>query len=405
MLPALKLPAEQQVPQARPNWEVADIFLDCGGPYRVSHPLPLSHLKIMHAIEVCRTAYLGGHIEKCDSCGFERYSYNSCRNRHCPKCQALTKARWLEARKAELLPVTYFHNVFTLPHDLNPIVLCNKKVVFDILFKSVSETLLEFGRNPKNGLGGKLGFIVILHSWDQTLMDHFHLHCVIPAGALCFDSSRWIAAHKAFLFPVKALSKVFRGKFIQFLEKAFANGELIFPANTEHLRTQKGFSRLIDQLWKKDWVVYSKKPFACPEQVLDYLGRYTHRVAISNHRIIAFEKGKVSFKYRDRKDNETVKVMTLEAEEFIRRFLLHVVPDGFMRIRHFGFLANRSKKQNLSRCRQLLGLSLELPKPTEKTTQELMLQLTGIDLTKCPCCNQGNMIVIAELLPQILDSS
>ena len=397
MLPALKNSVEEKLPQEKAKWEAANIFREYGEEYRLNHPLPPSHLKVIHDIEVCRTAYLGGHIEQCDSCGFERNAYNSCRNRHCPKCQALTKARWLQARKAELLPATYFHNVFTLPHELNPIALCNKRVVFGILFKSVSQTLLQFGKNPKNGLGGKLGFIAILHTWDQTLMDHFHLHVVIPGGALSLDGSQWIGGRKNFLFRVEPLSEVFRGKFMHYFEKAFEKGELIFPGNTEPLGTQKGFKDLKKRLWAKDWVVYSKEPFGGPEQVLDYLGRYTHRVAISNHRIVNVENGKVTFQYRDRKDNDTVKVMPVEADEFIRRFLLHVLPDGFMRIRHFGFLANRSKKKDLGRCRELLGLSPELPQPSKKTTQELMLELTGIDVTRCPFCKNGTMKVIGKI--------
>ena len=399
---AIKHTVEEQAQQGRAKWEVADIFRQYREAYRLKHGLPASHLKVMHDIEVCRTSYLGGHIEQCDSCGFERNAYNSCRNRHCPKCQALTKARWLEARKAELLPVVYFHNVFTLPHEINPIALCNKKVIFDILFKSVSETLLQFGRNPKNGLGGKLGFIAILHTWDQTLMDHFHLHCVIPSGCLSLDDSQWIAGRENFLFRVEPLSEVFQGKFIHYLEKAFEKGKLIFPGKTQPLGTSKGFRDLKNQLWAKNWVVYSKAPFAGPEQVLDYLGRYTHRVAISNHRIVDVKNGKVTFQYRNRKDKDTLKVMTLEADEFIRRFLLHVLPNGFMRIRHFGFLANRRKKKDLSRCRELLGLSAQLREPTEKTNRELMLELTGIDLAKCPCCGKGTMRIMAEL-PKLLD--
>ena len=399
---AIKHTVEEQAQQGRAKWEVADIFRQYREAYRLKHGLPASHLKVMHDIEVCRTSSLGGHIEQCDSCGFERNAYNSCRNRHCPKCQALTKARWLEARKAELLPVVYFHNVFTLPHEINPIALCNKKVIFDILFKSVSETLLQFGRNPKNGLGGKLGFIAILHTWDQTLMDHFHLHCVIPSGCLSLDDSQWIAGRENFLFRVELLSGVFQGKFIHYLEKAFEKGKLIFPGKTQPLGTSKGFRDLKNQLWAKNWVVYSKPPFAGPEQVLDYLGRYTHRVAISNHRIVDVKNGKVTFQYRNRKDNNTLKLMTLEADEFIRRFLLHIVPDGFMRIRHFGFLANRWKKQNLSRCRELLGLSPQLPEPSKKSNQELMLELTGIDVNKCPCCKKVTMRIISEL-PKLSD--
>lgn len=397
MLSTINKSTENTIQQGRAKWEVADIFREYGDAYRHNHLLPPAHLKVMHEIEVCRTAYLGGHIEKCDSCGEERNAYNSCRNRHCPKCQAMTKERWLQARKAELLPVTYFHNVFTLPHELNPIALCNKERIFDILFKAVCESLLQFGRNPKNGLGGKLGLITLLHTWDQKLNTHIHLHCVIPGGALSFDGGRWLTAKDDYLFSIKALSKLFQGKFIHYLEKAFAEGKLIFPGNTEPFATQNGFSYLKNQLWKKDWVVFSKPPFAGPEQVLDYLGRYTHRVAISNHRIVNVEEGKVTFKYRDRKDNDTLKEMTLEADEFIRRFLLHVLPGGFMHIRHFGFLANRSKREDLSKCRQLLGLSPELPKPNKKTNQELMFELTGIDLTKCPYCKKGTMEVIAEI--------
>ena len=404
MLSELKHPEEKEFPQGRAQWEVADIFREYGEAYRLKHGLPLSHLKIMHDIEVCRTAYLGGHIEQCDSCGFERNAYNSCRNRHCPKCQTLTKARWLEARRAELLPVTYFHNVFTLPHELNPIILYNKRVIFDIFFKAVSETLLQFGKNPENGLGGKIGFTAVLHTWDQTLLDHFHLHCVIAGGALDFDHSRWIEGREDFLFPVEALSKVFRGKFMHHLQKAFDKGELCFEGKPEHLGTPRGFSQLRDQLYAKAWVVYSKKPFGGPEQVLDYLGRYTHRVAISNHRIINVEMGKVSFTYRDRKDDGQIKTMTLDADEFIRRFLLHVLPDDFMRIRHFGFLANRWKKRNLSRCRKLLGLSPQIPKPDKKTSRELMLEFTGIDVTRCPCCKKGIMGIIAEIQQYSQDS-
>lgn len=411
----LALEPFQEGVRERPSYEVADIFRQYGEQYRSNHPLSTAHLKVMHDIEVCRTAYLGGHLEQCDCCGFQRCSYNSCRNRHCPKCQALTKARWLEARKVELLPVTYFHSVFTLPHELNPLTLCNKKVIFNLLFKAVSETLTQFGANPENGLGGKLGFTCILHTWDQTLLDHFHLHCLIPGGALSFDNERWTFARDDFLFPVKALSKVFRGKFIDFLKQAFAKGKLIFPGATQHLKSRREFSRLLDQLWEKDWVVYSKKPFAGPEQVLDYLGRYTHRVAISNNRIIDVDNGRVAFTYKDRKDNDSRKVMTLQPDEFIRRFLLHVLPEGFMRIRHFGFLSNRSKKHSLTLCRQLLGLPPELPEVANQSSRELMLELTGIDPTKCPQCTRGTMVVIwafPELLvpefihlPHICDSS
>lgn len=407
-------PRAAEAQKKRPRWELADIFREYGPAYRREHPLPLSHFKVMRAIELCRTASMGGHEEKCDVCGHERYAYNSCGNRHCAKCQALTQARWLEARKAELLPVPYFHNVFTLPHELNPITLCNKKILFNLLFRSVSETLEKFAA----GKGGRIGFLSTLHTWDQTLLDHFHLHCVIPGGMLSLDGNRWIPFHPNYLFPVRALSKMFQGKFIDYLQQAFQDGKLIFPGKTAAFGTKDGFRRLMNRLWEKDWVVYSKKPFAGPEQVLDYLGRYIHRVAIANHRIVDVQDGRVSFQYRDRKDGSQLKIMSLEAQEFIRRFLLHVLPDGFMRIRHFGLLANRYKKNNLSRCRQLLNFSPDPHEGSQKTTRDLMLELTGMDLKCCPRCGKGTMRVIAKWdrfpyilnkgyqpQPQILDSS
>lgn len=386
---------------ARPRHEIADIFRTYGPPYCKKVSLPLSHLKVMHAIKACRTAELGGHLERCDHCGYERNAYNSCRNRHCPKCQALAKAEWLEKRKAELLPVEYFHNVFTIPHELNPVAICNKAVVYDILFNSVAQTLQEFGADRKHGLGGIIGFTAILHTWDQKLLSHIHLHCVIAAGALSFDGKQWISSRKKFLFPVKALSKVFRGKFIDYFKKAFAEDKLIFPGQTASLATVQGFTGLIKQLWQKEWVVYSKAPFSGPQKVLDYLGRYTHRVAISNNRIANVADGLVTFKYRDRVDGDKCKQIMISAEEFIRRFLLHTIPNSYKKIRHFGFLANRRKKENLRTCRQLLRLPTELPQISGETTQEKMLRLTGTDITECPCCKQGHLKRIMEL-PKVL---
>lgn len=382
--------------------EVADIFRVHGSDYLAAHPTPLAHRRVISAIIRCRTEFQGGHIERCDRCGYERPFYNSCRNRHCPKCQTMAKARWLEARIEELIPVGYFHTVFTLPHDINPIAQCNKKEIYTILFRAVSETLAEFGCNPRNSLGGKMGFILILHTWSQVLLDHYHLHCVIPAGALSFDGERWIASRRHFLFPVRALSRVFRGKFIDYLERSYRGGELSFPGSSVHLGVPSEFRKLIRRLKEQEWVVYSKKPFAGPEQVLDYLGRYTHRVAISNHRIIAMHENKVMFHYQDRSDRNTRKIMTLDAVEFIRRFLLHVLPDGFMRIRHYGFLANRSKKQDLNRIRVLLNCTSQSSSPADKSTQELMLQLTGMDITKCPACRKGIMKQISEIPPRTM---
>ena len=372
--------------RARP--ELADIFRLYGERYRCTHPLPASHRKAMRAIEVCRTQELGGHLKKCDTCGFEHPAYNSCRNRHCPKCQSLAKAQWLEKQTAELLPVGYFHLVFTLPHELNRLILAHKKILLALLFKAVSETLLEFGQRR---LQGTLGIIAVLHTWDQILKDHFHLHCLVPAGALSFDHSHWIAARKNFLFPITALSQVFRGKFLGLLHQA-CDKEKIPPANNE-----------IKASRQKNWVVYAKKPFGSPQSVLDYLGRYTHRVALSNDRILKIENGEVTLSYRDRKDGDRKKTLPLDAQEFIRRFLLHVLPQGFMRIRHFGFLANRSKKQALTQCRKLLNC--DPPPPCSNLcAKDLLLKLTGLDLSRCPSCQKGTMIVVGEL-PRISSAS
>jgi hypothetical protein len=336
----------------------------------------------MRAVSVCRTQELGGHLDRCDHCGFERPAYNSCRNRHCPKCQSLATAQWLEKQTTELLPVGYFHVVFTLPHELNRLILANKKIGLSLLFKAVSETLLEFGRRR---LGGTVGIIAVLHTWDQTLKDHFHLHCLLPAGALSFDQSRWINARPNFLFPVKALSRVFRGKFLALLKQNIDRGK-IAPTDMA-----------IKALHQKNWNVYAKKPFGSPRTVLDYLGRYTQRVALSNDRILKIENGKVLLSYRDRKDGDRKKALALDTQEFIRRFLLHILPDGFMRIRHFGFLANRSKKQALAQCRKLLDLDPALAKSPVLAAKDLLLKITGVDLTRCPCCREGTMIVVGDL--------
>jgi Putative transposase/Transposase zinc-binding domain len=395
------LAACQRPAAARGGVGLGDIFRAYGESYRRNHPLPVSHLKVIEAVQRCRTAALGGHIERCDSCGFERPAYNSCRNRHCPKCQSLAKVKWLDKQKSETLPVGYFHLVFTLPHELNELILTNKKILLSHLFKAVGETLVDFGHTR---LGGHIGFITVLHTWDQTLLDHFHLHCLLPAGALSFDQKRWTPARKNFLFPVKALSIVFRGKFLDLLKKACDRNKLRFVGQTASLANPVAFNLLIKVLRKKPWVVYAKKPFGSPDHVLDYLGRYTHRVALSNDRILSAHSGKVTFSYRDRKNQDRKKIMTLQAHEFIRRFLLHVIPKGFVRVRHFGFLANRSKTL-LSKCRQLLNLSPTVPKLPQRSVQELMLQLTGIDITRCPLCQQGTLVFVAELCIVAWDSS
>jgi predicted Zn-ribbon and HTH transcriptional regulator len=375
--------------------ELADIFRDYGESYRRHHPLPVSHLKVIQAVERCRTKALGGHLQQCDACGYERPAYNSCRNRHCPKCQSLARVKWVDRQKSELLPTGYFHLVFTLPHELNPLILVNKKPLINILFQSVWQTLAQFARSR---LGGSLGITAVLHTWDQTLLDHFHLHCLIPAGALSFDRTRWVAARQNFLFPVKALSRVFRAKFLDSVKKN--QSKLLFAGQIVPLANAESFGVLLDGLRKKPWVVYAKKPFSSPAHVLDYLGRYTHRVALSNDRIWSLQNGEVSFTYRDRKNQDRRKLMTLGAEEFIRRFLLHVIPKGFMRVRHFGFLANH-RKGCLSKCRQLLGLLPAVPKSPQRSTDQLMLALTGIDITRCPRCLKGTLVWVSELAVSI----
>ena len=378
-----------QAAAARGGVELADIFRAHGESYRRDQPLPVSHLKVMQAVERCRTVALGGHLEQCDSCGYERPAYNSCRNRHCPKCQSLAKEKWLDKQKSETLPVGYFHLVFTLPHELNGLILTNKKILLSHLFKAVGETLVDFGHTR---LGGQIGFITVLHTWDQTLLDHFHLHCLVPAGALSLDQKRWTPARKNFLFPVKALSIVFRGKFLDLLKKAFDRNKLLLVGQTASL----AFNLLINALRNKPWIVYAKKPFGSPVHVLDYLGRYTHRVALSNDRILSARNGAVTFSYRDRKNQDRKKPMTLDAHEFIRRFLLHVIPKGFVRVRHFGFLANRSKSR-LSKCRQLLDLDPIVPKLAQRSVHAMMLQLTGIDISRCPLCQTGTLVFVVDL--------
>ena len=381
--------------------ELADIFRAYGESYRRNHPLPVSHLKVMQAVMRCRTAALGGHLEQCDRCGFERPAYNSCRNRHCPKCQSLAKVKWLDKQKSELLPVGYFHLVFTLPHQLNGLILTNKKILLDHLFKAVGETLVDFGRTR---LGGQIGFVTVLHTWDQTLLDHFHLHCLVPAGVLSFDRNRWVSARQDFLFPVKALSLVFRAKFLDSLKKSFDQNKLLFVGQITSWADARSFDGLLERLRKKPWVVYAKKPFGSPVHVLDYLGRYAHRVALSNDRILSAHSGEVTFSYRDRKNEDRQKTMTLDAYEFIRRFLLHVIPKGFVRVRHFGFLANKSKSL-LSKCRQLLDLDPTLPKLSSKSVHEMMLQLTGVDISRCPLCQKGTLVFLADLPILAWDSS
>jgi hypothetical protein len=375
-----------------PDCELADIVRLYGPAYRDAHRLPLAQLKVLQAIESCRTAALGGHRESCAQCGFARYAYNSCRNRHCPKCQSLAKEQWLEARQAELLPVPYFHTVFTLPHQLNGLILAherNQRALLNLLFQAAAETLLQFGHN---NLGGTLGATLVLHTWDQQLRPHFHLHGVIPGGVLSADGQQWLPSHPRYLFPVRALSKVFRGHFLDGLHRLYARGVLVFPEAVPRvaaLADAEAFRALCAELRRLPWVVYSKAPFAGPKKLLAYLGRYTHRVAIGNARLRNCEDGQVAFDYRDRAAGDVVKTMALPADEFLRRFLCHVLPDGFQRIRHYGLLASRNKATHLARCRELLAVEAP-PVPVKKSAAEWLL-LLGIDVERCPHCGQRGL--------------
>jgi len=390
---------------AHPGYEVADVFRLYGQSFRQNNPISSTQDKVMRHIELCRTAALGGHVEQCNQCGFERISYNSCRDRHCPKCQTLVKERWLGERKSELLPCGYFHLVFTLPHELNPIILCNKKVALGILFSAVNQTLQAFAMDHRWRLEGQLGFILVLHTWSQTLMDHFHLHCLIPAGALSLDKKRWKPARSSFLFRVKSLAKEFRKRYLLLFKKAWHKGELIFPGNTSCYALRKEFDSLIQTMLNLTWIVYAKKPFAGPEQVLEYLGRYTHRIAISNNRIKSIDNNQVVFTYRDRANKDELKEMVLSAGEFIRRFLLHVLPDGFMKIRYFGFLSNKNKKEAIPLIRKLIGWDTDMPAQRKETVTEMVLRLTGEDLTCCPQCMKGTMELVRSMPKDALDSS
>jgi hypothetical protein len=384
----------------RPKLEVADIFRRYGEAYRQQHGASLSKAqrRVMSAIELCRTAALGGHVEECDQCGHQRISYNSCRNRHCPKCQSLARAEWIEDRQAELLPCQYFHLVFTLPEELAALAYQNKQVVYGILFRAAAETLRTIAADPKH-LGAEVGFFAVLHTWGQNLLHHPHLHCVVTGGGLSPEGSRWIPCRNGFFLSVRVLARLFRGLFLKYLQKAFDSGKLEFFSCLESLRDRPAFLRYLARTRKADWVVYAKAPFGGPEQVLQYVGRYTHRVAISNHRLLDIQDRQVRFRWKDYRDGNQQKTMALTAEEFIRRFLLHVLPDGFQRIRYYGLLGNRHRQQKLARCRQLLGMSPSETPAAEPSRdyRDRYQQLTGSSLWECPVCRQGRMLVVEIL--------
>jgi hypothetical protein len=378
--------------------EIADIFRQHGDDYCRENTLTPEQYKVMHAIKNCRTRVLGGHVEQCDYCSEIQYAYNSCRNRHCPKCESFKAADWIEERQVELLPVPYFHVVFTLPHELNNGVLYNKRILYDLLFQAAWKTLKKLGSDPHR-LGGEMGMLAVLHTWSQTLSQHNHLHCIVPGGALK-PNGQWQSAKK-YLFPVKVLSKLFRGIYVSLLREAYRENRLTLPPGlfTEP-STSTGFDQLLNELMKKDWVVYAKAPFAGPEKLLNYLARYTHKIAISNYRILACDDKFVTFQWRDYSDGNQIKVMQLKPQEFIRRFLSHVLPSGFMRIRGFGFLANacKAKKVKLIQA-QLQYQPLKPAKGRDMATR--MLELTGRDITICPLCKQGKLKWISDIPSQL----
>jgi hypothetical protein len=385
--------------------EVADVFRDGQSRFvaQYGHTLRPEQRRVLAAIIRCRTAELGGHVQRCDECGHQRIQYNSCRNRHCPKCQATARAAWLEARQAELLPIPYFHVVFTLPEEIRPLALQNKRIVYGILFRAAAETLREVAANPKH-LGAEVGFLAALHTWGQNLMHHPHVHCVVTGGGLAPGRSRWVPCQqsrrrkKLFFVPVQILSRVFRGKFIAFLKQAFRKGQLLFHGKLAPLIQPTMFERQLDTSVKKNWVVYAKRPFGGPDRVLKYLARYTHRVAISNQRLVELRDGQVSFRYKDYAAGEQSKVMTLSTAEFIRRFLMHTLPNGFVRIRYYGFLANRDRHHRLDQCRRLLGASNHLTQSTEEVKVPLE-DASCPSPTTCPICRRQSLVIIDVVSP------
>jgi hypothetical protein len=382
--------------------EVAEIFRRYGDRYRLETGVPVAQRRVMTAIEQCRTAALGGHVEQCDRCQHRRVWYNSCRNRHCPKCQSLARAQWIEQREAEVLDCPYFHVVFTIPAAIASIAYLNKAVVYSILFRAAAETLRTIAGDPKH-LGAEIGFFVVLHTWGQQLQHHPHVHCVVTGGGLSRDGTQWIACRPGFFLPVRVLSRLFRRLFLQSLQQAFDAGRLRFAGPLEPLDDLRAFAAHIAQARTTEWVVYAKRPFAGPRQVLDYVGRYTHRVAISNNRLVDIKDGHVRFRWKDYRAAAQPKTMTLAASEFIRRFLLHVLPGGFQRIRYYGLLGNRHRGKKLARCRQLLGMvdpEHSLPAADGAGDyRDRVEALTGVSLRVCPMCHEGQMVTALVDLP------
>ena len=388
----------------RPTLTVGDIFRRYGDAYwnAADRARSIAHRRVMTAITSCRTAALGGHVEQCDRCGHTRVWYNSCRNRHCPGCQSLARAAWIEDRTADLLDCEYFHVVFTVPQAIAEIAAQNKAVVYAILFRTTAETLRTIAADPRH-LGAAIGFFAVLHTWGQTLMHHPHLHCVVPGGGLSPDGTRWIACRPGFFLPVRVLSRLFRRLFLAALQQAFDAGQLHFSGTLHALSDPSGFAAHLQPTRETDWVVYAKPPFAGPRQVLEYVGRYTHRVAIANQRLLDMDDGHVRFRYKNYRaaPSQTPHTMTLDAPEFIRRFLLHVLPSGFHRIRYYGLLGHRHRAQHLAQCRHLLGTPAPPPPPAAlrppSDYRDRYEALTGVSFQRCPCCTDGHMILMACL--------
>jgi hypothetical protein len=371
--------------------ELAAVVRVCASAYRDRHGLSPGEERVLRAIAACRTEAMGGHVCACDSCGAQQYHYHSCRNRHCPKCQTRAKERWLERQRAQLLPVPYFHVVFTLPHELNALIRLDARALYGLLFDTAAQTLQEFANNPR-WLGGTLGFTLVLHTWSQTLMHHPHVHGLVSGGALGSDG-HWRSAKPGFLFPVQALSRVFRGKYLDALAALRRHGELQLPRTLTDTTT---WTRLLTQLRQTSWVVYLKPPLSGPEQVLEYLARYTHRVALSNDRLVSVNAEEVCLRYRDRAHGHASRQIRLPSQEFLRRFLLHVLPAGFKRIRHYGLTANRSKATQLAACRAALRAPAPAP-PRVESAEAFLIRLIGRDVRRCPHCAQGRLVVVQQL--------
>jgi len=379
---------------------IADILRNGFNAYTEAYsPVPLLHRKVVGALTACRTPLLGGERQRCDHCSHEKNLYHSCRNRHCPLCQTAQRLAWVNQRLGELLPVGYFHVVFTIPHHLNPFALRNKKAFYNIMFRAVKETLSELAADPKR-LGADIGFISVLHTWGQTLTDHPHIHCIVPGGGYDTKQNRWKPCTNGFLFPVPVMRTLYRGKCMALLRKALETGSIKLHGSLQSYEKPAAMKELIDTLYRTDWIVYVKRPFVSAAKLVDYLGRYTHRVAITNSRIIAADGNTVTFTYRDYADNDRLKHMSLSTTEFIRRFLLHVLPRGFRKIRYYGFLGLRARKKRLAQCRAFFRINKPQPEKGKRTCVQIVKELTGRDPLRCPLCKLGRLITVA-LVPKL----